>query len=164
MSLRHKGWRSLRDWLGNYFMFAINCCAFPRYLFLAAVRDSYTGVWADPTALDACMFFCSSGNSLTAAAVGLQSSSGKARSVLVCVAFSAAAAQMIQVHMTDNKSQHGSPSLTHCSHFCDLDTSMILLSIKWSWKVLVFLLKSGCFRSENKGRNSTDTSVGKWAM
>jgi len=36
---------------------------------------------------------------------------------------------MIQVHMTDNKSQHGSPSPTHCSHFSDLNASMILLAL-----------------------------------
>jgi len=39
-------------------MFAVNSCAFSRYLFLAGVRDRYTDVWADPTALYACIFFC----------------------------------------------------------------------------------------------------------
>lgn len=67
----------------------------------------------------------------------------KARSV--CVAFCAAVAGMTQVHMTDNKTQHGSPSPTHCSHFCDLNASMILLSTKWSWKILVLLLNSSYF-------------------
>lgn len=73
-------------------------------------------------------------NSIPGAAVGLQSSFGKTSSIFSFVAFPAAAAGMIQVHLTDNESQHRSPSPKHCSHLGDLNAGMILLALNGAEK------------------------------
>lgn len=80
------------------------------------------------------LVLCSGGYSLPGAAVRLQSSFGKASSILACVAFPAAAAGMIQVRLADNESQHGSPSPKHCSHSGDLNAGMILLALNGAEK------------------------------
>lgn len=90
--------------------------------------------------LPLCVFLvlCSGANSLPGAAVGFQSPFGKTSWVLACVAFPAEAAGMIQALLTDNESQHRSPSPKHCSHLGDLNAGMILLALNGAEKYLYF--------------------------